>query len=182
MIISAEQGETYLLADDLKAKREFTDLIGKLGAAWGLPANACRVHALLYLNSTPTKITVISESLDLSSETVIEALGFLIDYELAWTKDDQSYEAHDDPWDAMLKGLDQRRNRDLPEMKASLSACLDRFQTASRNEALQVSKMIKLVDDLSAIHAQAFRFSPRVLRGVVGVSGRAARLFGGRDK
>jgi len=83
---------------------------------------------------------------------VTEYLGFLIDYELAWTKDDQNYEAHDDPWEAMLKGLDQRRNRDLPEMKASLSACLENLQASSRNEALQVSKMIKLVDDLSAIH------------------------------
>jgi len=170
------------MADDLQAQREFSDLIGNLGAAWGLPADACRVHALLYLNSTPTETQAISAALDLSSETVSESLGFLIDYELAWTKDDQSYEAHDDPWEAMLKGLDQRRRRDLPEMKASLSACLGRFQASSKNEALQVRKMMKLVDDLSAIHAQAFRFSPKILRGVVGVSGRAARLFGGRDK
>jgi len=170
------------MVDNVQAKREFTDLIGNLGATWGLPANACRVHALLYLNSAPTEAKAISEALDLSPEAVTEYLGFLIDYELAWTKDDQNYEAHDDPWEAMLKGLDQRRNRDLPEMKASLSACLENLQASSRNEALQVSKMIKLVDDLSAIHAQTFRLSPRVLRGVVGVSGRAARLFGGRDK
>jgi len=33
MVVSAELGEIYLMANDLQAKREFSDLIGNLGAA-----------------------------------------------------------------------------------------------------------------------------------------------------
>jgi hypothetical protein len=32
---------------------------------------------------------------------------------------------------------------------------------------------------MSAIHMQAFRLSPNILRGVVALSGRAARFIGG---
>jgi hypothetical protein len=107
--------------------------------------------------------------LAMEHDEVATALSFLLEYELAWTKDDVSYRAHSDPWDAMLKGLDQRRGRDLPAMKTSLSELHRTLSTHGSTETVQVEKMISLVNDLSAIQTQAFRISPRLLRGMVGL-------------
>lgn len=171
------------MADGLDStKCEFADLIGNIGDAWGLPRDACRVHALIYLNGKDTPTYEIVRVLSLPEEETQKALSFLVDYELAWTKDGGSYQAHLDPWEAMLKGLDQRRGRDLPVMRSSLQEIQTKLSEAQAPETKQVEKMIKLVNDLSAIHAQAFRMSPRLLRGMVGLTGRAARLVGGRDK
>ena len=170
------------MSSDLNsAKRRFADLIGDIGDAWGLPRAACRVHALLYLNASKTSITDLISLLDLTNDEAVTALSFLRNYELAWTEDDISYRAHLDPWDAMLKGLDQRRGRDLPSMKSSLIHLHKAMSVQGAAEVKQVEKMIDLVNDLSAIHTQAFRMSPRFLRGMIGLSGRAARIFGGND-
>jgi hypothetical protein len=114
---------------------------------------------------------------------VSSALAFLRDYKLAWTEDEDVFSAHDDPWDALLTGLAQRRARDLPAMQATLMKCRGEAVLAGGNaagEVLQIDKMIGLVSDLSAIHAQTFRLPARFLRGMIGLSGRAARLFGNR--
>lgn len=165
-----------------KAKCQFADLIGEIGDAWGLPKTACRVHALIYLNGTQTSVSEIQTVLELDEAEVETVLSFLRDYELAWTKDNVSYRAHLDPWDAMLKGLDQRRGRDLPAMKSSLDEIEKSLSATGAKEAAQVEKMISLVNDLSAIHTQAFRMSPRFLRGMIGISGRAARFLGGNNR
>ena len=173
-----------MLVDDCvdTARRAFSDLIGEIGAAWGLPEDACRVHALLYVRASGMSLADIGSALDLTNEAVSAAMAFLQDYELAWSPRDTIFEAHADPWEALMKGLDQRRGRDLPTMRKSLEDCRGTLGAAAGREAEQISKMIDLVDDLSAIHAQAFRVSPRLLRGVVGMSGRAARLLGGKQQ
>jgi hypothetical protein len=103
---------------------------------------------------------------------------FLEEYELAWSTDDQTYRAHADPWEALMTGLDKRRARDLPAMVTALSNC--RRELADDLVASeQVGKLISLIDDLTAIHAQTFRLPTRMLRSMLGFSGRAARLIGG---
>lgn len=159
------------------AKRAFSDLFGEIGAAWGLPQDACRVHALLYVNTAGTPRSDIGPCLDLTDEAVAAALGFLQQYELAWCRREDIYNAHSDPWDALMKGLDKRRSLDLPVMRKSLESCLPGLGAEGRKEAEQISKMIRLVDDLTAVHAQTARVSPQILRGVFGLTGRAARFF-----
>ena len=145
----------------------------------GLPRHACRLHAYLYLKAVPTKPSDAQNILDLQVPDIDTALAFLTDYKLAWSHDGVHYQTHLDPWEAMMNGLDQRRGRDLPIMKSTLADLYNQLTPLAGIEARQIEKMIKLVDDLSAIHAQAFRASPRFLRGVIGLSGRAARFIGG---
>ena len=162
----------------------FIDAIGALGAAWGLPRDACRLHALLYLAQSGIDRAGMVSVLNLSEEEVAVALSFLEEYKLAWTLGDGLYKAHDDPWDALSVGLGERRARDLPAMRATLLRCREDMSAtggSAASPAAQIDKMINLVGDLSAIHAQAFRLPPRLLRGMIDISGRAARLFGGRN-
>ena len=135
------------------------------------------MHALIYVNSAALSLQTICEILDLSDKAVIEAVAFLRAYDLLWPIDAETYGVHSDPWEALMTGLDKRREEDLPAMRAALDRC--REELAGDNAAVgQVGKMIHLVDDMSAIHAQTFRLSPRLLRTMVGFSGRAARMLG----
>ena len=163
------------------AKRHFSDLFGDIGSAWGLPKDACRVHALIYVNSAAMSLQTICEVLELSKTVAIEAINFLTEYDLAWSIDEDTYGVHGDPWEALMTGLDKRRGQDLPAMRASLDNCRKEF-SANIAGAGQVGKLIDLIDDMSAIHAQTFRLSPRVLRTMVGFSGRAARMFAGNRR
>jgi DNA-binding transcriptional regulator GbsR (MarR family) len=170
-----------LAPESNSARRRFSDLFGDIGSAWGLPKDACRVHALIYVNAEPASLDIICDVLQLSKTAAVEAISFLNEYDLAWSVDDETYGVHGDPWEALMTGLDKRRGRDLPAMRASLDDC--RRELAGNGAgAGQVGKLISLIDDMSAIHAQTFRLSPRVLRTMVGFSGRAARMFGGNRR
>jgi DNA-binding transcriptional regulator GbsR (MarR family) len=171
-------GENDMVEDANRALKEFSDIFGDLGFAWGMPRDACRVHALIYVIASPVSVGDIGEVLDLSKDDVVQAIHFLTDFDLAWTLNGTTYSVHLDPWEALLTGLDNRRARDLPAMRQSLSAASQSL-AGNTTSVAQVDKMIGLVDDMSAIHAQAFRLSPKLLRGMIGFSGRAARMLGG---
>jgi hypothetical protein len=69
---------------------------------------------------------------------------------------------------------------------------MPRHAAARKDRALepavagQIGKLLTLAEDLTAIDTQMSRLSPRALRQVVGLGGRAARFidrtFGGRGK
>ena len=84
---------------------------------------------------------------------------------------------------------DERRRREIDPAIALLRDC--REATLARNGEdrvvkLQIGKLLTLVEDLAAIDMQTRRLSPRALRQLVGVGGRAARLlertFGRKDR
>lgn len=171
------------MSNETPPAERFVNAIGELGAAWGLPRDACRLHALLYLNQAGIARAGMANALNLSEAETAVALSFLTEYNLAWTVEDDLYKAHDDPWTALSVGLRERRARDLPAMRATLLGCRADISvegTSAAAEAAQIDKMISLVDDLSAIHTRAFSLPPRLLRGVINLSGRAARWFGSR--
>jgi DNA-binding transcriptional regulator GbsR (MarR family) len=160
------------------ATQRFVDYFGELGPRWGLPAAACRVHAYLYLVARPVPEGDIAAALELASAELEEALGFLADYQMAEGSRGGDWHSSGDPWDMLMSGLEQRRQRELPEALSTLRDC-HRDALAERNGgyavAGQMAKMLALAEDLAAIDAGARHLSPRVLRGLVGIGGRAAR-------
>jgi DNA-binding transcriptional regulator GbsR (MarR family) len=160
------------------AMQRFVDYFGDLGPRWGLPAVACRVHAYLYLVAHPLPEGDIAAALELDGAELEEALSFLADYHMAAGTKGTAWHSSGDPWDMLLSGLEQRRRRELPEALTTLRDC-HRDALAERNGgravAGQMAKMLALAEDLAAIDAGARHLSPRVLRGLVGIGGRAAR-------
>lgn len=162
------------------AMRQFIDYFGELGPRWGLPAEACRVHAYLYLVATPAQEEDIAAALQLEAKPLRDALAFLVEYRMLDRLESASWRTSGDPWDMLLRGLEERRLRELPAAIATLRKChrdAVTEPTGGRSVAQQISKMLELVEDISAIDTQAQRLSPRLLRGLVGVSGRAARFM-----
>jgi DNA-binding transcriptional regulator GbsR (MarR family) len=158
----------------------FVDYFGELGPRWGLPANACRVHAYLYLSANSISESEISKALSMDRKSVADALAFLNEYAMAAPTETSSWQTNGDPWDMLISGLEQRRRRELPAALATLKDChreASADKSARRLVAGQIGKMLALVEDLAAIDAQAQRLSPKVIRDFVSVSGRAARFL-----
>jgi hypothetical protein len=77
--------------------------------------------------------------------------------------------------------LEHRRARELPPALALLRA--SRAESAGDPVlARQIGKLLDLVEDVAAIDAQARRLSPAMLRSLLGVGGRVARMIGGRQR
>jgi len=151
------------------------DWLGQLGPRWGLPAQACRVHGLLFLLARPVPTETIADRLALDPATVDEALRWLTDDALVQATP-AGWVTETDPWTLMMQALEQRRARELAPARDVLGA----WQRGSRDEdplvAAQARRLASLVDDLAAIDAGARRLSPATVRRLVGLGGRASRM------
>jgi len=149
--------------------------LGQLGPRWGLPAQACRVHALLYLLARPVPAEALAARLALDPATADAALRWLADEGLAQGTP-AGWVTETDPWALMTHALEQRRAREL----APAREMLDAWRSASAGEdplvAAQARRLASMVEDVAAIDAGARRLSPATVRRLVGLGGRASRL------
>ncbi|TAK91838.1 MAG: hypothetical protein EPO06_03825 [Burkholderiaceae bacterium] len=161
------------------AMQRFVDYFGELGARWGLPSDACRVHAYLYIEARPTSEKTIAEALVLNELQLADALAFLVDFQMAERIQPSDWRTSDDPWDMLATGLEERRRRELSPALATLRDCHRdalRDKAANHVSAVQMWKMLALVENLAALDKQMQRLSPQLLRGIVDTSTRVARF------
>jgi DNA-binding transcriptional regulator GbsR (MarR family) len=162
------------------AIRNFIEFFGALGPRWGLDANGCRVHAYLYLMSRGIAEAEMAEALGLAKTDVANALAYLHGYRMVERAGPSLWQTGSDPWNMLLSGLEERRRREIGPALAVLRDCQARALAdgdTDRAVGMRIGKLLALVEDLAAIDAQARRLSPQLLRGIVGVSGRAARFI-----
>ena len=156
------------------------DFLAELGQRWGLPAEACRVHGYLYLVAKPVAEAELRRALNLDAAALAAALAWLEDYRLVERDSAASWRTETDPWDLMLRALEERRRRELAAALDLLRDCQRTTMAAEGGEGTvnrQIGKLLALVEDLAAIDMQARRLSPGALRRMVGIGGRAARLI-----
>lgn len=171
------------------AVQSFVEYFGALGPRWGLDADACRVHAFLYLLGRPASDREIAPALGLDEAHLGEALSYLAGYRMVDQTGPSLWQTGGDPWDMLLSGLEERRRREIGPALTTLRDChraaLD-DSASDRSISLRIGKLLTLVEDLAALDNQARRLSPQFVRGIVGISGRAARLvdraFGPRKR
>ena len=162
------------------AMRHFVEYFAELGPRWGLSGATCRVHALLYLAGGPVGEQEIEAALDLAPEDRAAALKDLAEWKMVRRTDGGRWDAGGDPWELMLAGLEQRRQRELEPAMELLTRCEDEARRDGRTPAgiaRRIADMRTLVEDLAAIDLQARRLSPRRMRQMIGLGGRAARVL-----
>lgn len=172
--------KTSRAAERLSATEQVIDFLGDLGPRWGLPADACRVHGCLYLAAKPVGEAALGDALHLDNVSLAKALGWLADYGLAERVRPDAWRTESDPWQLMMRALEERQRRETGPAIDVLRECHRAALAegrAQRTTAMQIDKLLRLAEDLSAINAQAQRFSPRTLRHMVGLGGLAARLL-----
>ncbi|WP_282606315.1 hypothetical protein [Pelagibius sp. Alg239-R121] len=161
------------------------DFLGDLGPRWGLPEVPCRVHGYLYLMARPLGEEELCEDLNLDEAALREALDWLSDYQLVTSylleKDaPKRWQTDSDPWNLVLKALEERRRREIGPAVELLRDCQHEAASEgpeSQATSLQIGKLLSLAEDVEAIDVQARRLSRDSLRQVLRVGGRAARLF-----
>jgi DNA-binding transcriptional regulator GbsR (MarR family) len=170
------------------AVRNFVEYFGALGPRWGLDADACRVHAWLYLVGRPVSGQEMAQALGLEEACVSVALVYLADFRMVEQTSPSLWRTGGDPWDMLLSGLEERRRREIGPALDTLRECQRAAVEDSASDpgmSQRISRLLMLVEDLAALDGQARRLSPQFLRGIVGMSGRAARLvdrvFGPRN-
>lgn len=150
--------------------------LGEVGARWGLPVQACRAHAVLYLTATPMPAGEIVALLGVGTEEASQGLGWLKEQGLIEASP-AGWRTGVDPWALMLQALETRRSRELGEARIVIDQwhrnCRDEDPRVSR----QAERLFDLVEDIAAIDAGARGLSPATTRRLIGFGGRAARLF-----
>lgn len=153
------------------------DWLADVGSRWGLPADACRVHGLLYLVARPLPAKAIGTELSLTPPATETALAWLVEEELV-SESREGWITQTDPWLLMLQTLEKRRQRELLPALAVLEPWRNLDRAGDPVVGRQAKRLLALVEDLAAIDAGTKRLSPRTLRRVIGIGGRAARFFG----
>ena len=158
------------------AAMDIVSWLGEVGPRWGLPAMACRVHAILYLVAEPMPAPAIATLLGLSADETAQALDWLETQGLS-ESGASGWRTGTDPWALMMQALETRRRKELDEARA----VIDRWRRERGNEDKRVSRQAErlfgLVEDLAAIDAGTRGLSPAATRRLIGLGGRAARLF-----
>jgi DNA-binding transcriptional regulator GbsR (MarR family) len=168
------------LATASPALNRVVDFLGEVGPRWGLPAAACRVHGYLYLVARPIAEADLRTALDLSETALSQALAWLADYRLAERVRADTWQTGSDPWELMMRALEERQRR---EIGPALDLLRDTRRAAlaeggpSRAVAAQIGKLLRLGEDIEAISNQAQRLSAATVRQMVGLGGFAARIL-----
>jgi DNA-binding transcriptional regulator GbsR (MarR family) len=158
---------------------QVVDLLGGVGARWGLPAEACRVHGYFYLIGKPATAAEVGAALKLNEKTLDEAMAWLADYRLIERTND-AWRTDSDPWELMMRALEERQRREVGPALEVLRECARAaplHDAGQRTTAAQIGKLLRLIEDLSAISRQTRRLSPSTVRHMVGLGGLAARVL-----
>jgi DNA-binding transcriptional regulator GbsR (MarR family) len=160
--------------------RRIIDFLGELGSRWGLPAEACRIHGYLYLVAKPLTEAELRAALAVDDAVLVPALAWLADYRLIERLRGDAWRTESDPWDLVMRALDERRRREIvPALTLLRDSHAAAREEGGRNRVVvaQIDKLLALAEDVAAIDTQARRLSSRTLRRMVGVGGFAARLM-----
>lgn len=157
----------------------FIEYLGELGPRWGLPADPCRVHGYLYAVARPATEDELRGVSGLGSEELMAALAWLIDYRLVTKSGSGAWRTHSDPWELLLRALEERHRREIDPALELLRSCRRDLEVSNPGSttAVQIARLLALVEDLSAIDTQARRLSPRMLRQLVSLGGHFGRLI-----
>jgi DNA-binding transcriptional regulator GbsR (MarR family) len=156
------------------------DFLGDLGPRWGLPGEACRVHGYLYLAARPVAEADLREAVGLNDPAFARALDWLAEYGLIERARPDAWRTGSDPWELMLRALQERQRREVGPALELLRDCRRAALAeggAGRPAARQIEKLVRLVEDIAAINSQAQRLSPTLVRQMVGLGGFAARVL-----
>lgn len=159
--------------------QRFTAHFGELGPRWGIEADTCRAHALLYLAGKPTPLPEIAAALALTKAQARATLADLAQWGMARPVADDCWDASGEPWDLLVAALEARRRRELQPALDMLRACRDEAAGDGTPAGMRgrIARVLGLVEDIAAIDVQARRLPSKAIVRLVGLGGRAARLL-----
>lgn len=151
--------------------------LGEVGQRWGLPEIACRIHAVLYLTAKPMPPSAFPELLGLSAADTAEALDWLEVNGLI-EAGPSGWRTGVDPWVLMMQTLETRRAQEVGQARTVIDQWRRERHRQDPLVSRQAERLFALVEDIAAIDAGTRGLSASTTRRLIGLGGRAARLFG----
>jgi DNA-binding transcriptional regulator GbsR (MarR family) len=151
--------------------------LGEIGPRWGLPEVACRVHAVLYLTAKPIPADAFPDLLGLDFRQTADAFDWLEAHGLVEASP-SGWRTGVDPWALMMQTLEKRRTEELEQARTVINHWRREPEHGDPLVSRQAERLIDLVEDIAAIDAGTRGLSSATTRRLIGLGGRAARLFG----
>lgn len=117
--------------------------------------------------------------LHLDEKQLNEALDYLRDFQVIDEVAPFTWSTSGDPWEMLLRGLEERKKRELPLALSSLESCRHEALANGDPSARRIEKMLDLVRGLGALDAQFQRLPKSLVKGFLSVSGLTARALHG---
>jgi len=154
-----------------------------LGPRWGLKAETCAAHVLLYLTNRPTTRAELAVALGLTEATADAAIDDLVGWRMARRTRDGVMATGGKPWDLLFAAFEERRRR---EIEPAVRLLAQAVRTAERDgtprgAAQRIRSLHELARDLSTIAERVGQFSSTTLTRLVGFGGRLSRIVGSRS-
>lgn len=159
------------------AAMQIVTWLGEVGRRWGLPEIACRIHAVLYLRAEPMPVTMFPELLGLEDDETAEAFDWLELHQLIESCP-SGWRTGVDPWALMMQTLETRRTHELEQARMVIDHWRGERLRQDPIVSRQAERLFDLVEDIAAIDAGTRGLSASTTRRLIGLGGRAARLFG----
>jgi DNA-binding transcriptional regulator GbsR (MarR family) len=159
--------------------KEFISYFSELGPRWGLNADTCLVHALLYLSGSSLTKEEIKAACDLTDREANAAVTDLLQWKVASETERGIRINGGEPVDLMFSALEERGRREIQQALELLRSCESKALKDDEIPdvaAKKISAMLKLVEDLAALDSQSRRITSRPFSRLVGFGGRTARL------
>lgn len=145
---------------DAKARSDFVESWGSMGALWGINRSMARIHALLMATREPLGLDEISEELEISRGNASVCLkelrhwGVIRRVHLTGERRDY-YIAETDTWSMLFRIAAERKKR---EFDPALSALRQAMQSTAEGDDLVRERLGELEEILRALERLLQRF------------------------
>lgn len=145
---------------DVKARSEFVESWGSMGALWGINRSMARIHALLLATREPLGLEEITEELDISRGNASVCLkelrhwGVVRKVHLTGERRD-FYMAEEDIWSMLFRIATERKKR---EFEPALTALRKVLASAEEGDDLVRARLGELEEILAGIDRLLQRF------------------------
>lgn len=158
---------------------------GEMGARWSVNRSVAQIHALLYLADRPLPADEIVETLTIARSNVSTSLKELQSFhlvDLVHVPGDRRdhFVAKKDPWEMLLAIVEERKRREIDPALAMLRSCVDAAEADPDTPAdvrRRLGDMLELLQQLDTLYDQMRRVPRPVLRRVVTMGDRIAKLI-----
>jgi len=163
---------------------------GEMGTRWGVNRTVAQIHALLFLANEPLPADDISETLNVARSNVSNSLkelqswGLVRITHIVGDRRDH-FVALQDVWEIFRVIMEERKRREIDPTLTVLRECILEAEDDTDLEKATHKKMeqvLVFIEMLMAAYEDYKRLPPPVLKRLIKMGGKVAKLLGPSEK
>ena len=160
---------------------------GEMGTRWGVNRTVAQIHALLYLSPSPLCADDLVDALKVARSNVshsvreLEMQGLAQRSHILGDRRDH-YTTHTDIWELFKVIAEERKKREIDPTLEMLRQCVEELDADEETRGvtkLRIRQMQEFLEQFSNWYTDIARLPPPVLRRLVGMGAKIAKLIPG---